>query len=145
MHSLKVLFYDRVDTWPGRLVRYLGGSRYTHVALQVDQAVAHVGWGDPPKWTTRRSYDKCEGLPALELSLPDVEVNLANLYDYLSEACPRPVTIRSVMLEYYLLRRVPLCCTSTCVALLNFMNKPLPPDIAKPDTLVEYLKWHCYS
>ena len=139
MYPLSVLFYNRVTHWPGRLVRLLGGCEYTHVAIQVGEAVAHVGWGSPPKWTTRQSYDRLEGTPALELSLGTTDVNLTDLFDYLPEACPRPVTIRSVMWEYYVLRRTPLCCTSTCVALLNFMNKQTPTDIVKPDTLVEYL------
>ena len=148
MYSLTMLFYDRVDHWPGRLVRWLSGSQYTHCALQVGTSVAHVGWGDPPQWTTRRSYDKVEGPPALELSLGTIDLdqeNLTNLFHYLHEACPQPVTIRSVMWEHYVLRRVPLCCTSTCVALLNFMNKQIPTDMAKPDTLAEYLKWRLYS
>lgn len=140
MHTLKVLFWDQSHTKPGRLVRWLGKQQYTHVAVQVGPAVAHIGRGMAPRWARRESIDRLEGRPCLELSLGEVEVNLTDLYDVLYEACPHPVTIRSVLWDVYVRRRTPVGCVSVAASLLRSCGFNISPTIYKPDTLLECLR-----
>lgn len=139
MHSLSVLFYDQSHTKPGRLIRWLGKQQYTHVAVQIGPAVAHTPLNKAPRWCRRDSIDKLEGRPCLELSLGDVDVNLTEVYDVLHEACPHPVTIRSVLLAHFTPWRTPVGCVTIAVDLLRYCGFNISRSIYKPDTLLECL------
>ena len=143
MYPLSVLFYNRQESLSDKLIRRLGGVHYTHVAIQVGEAVAHIATGEYAKWTTRKVYDKVLGFPATELCLGYHQGNLTDLHAQLPLACPGRATIVRTLWHHFVVGGMHPGCTQLSCALLRFMNYDVP-DIPNPDTLKEYLCAHYY-
>ena len=139
MYSLRLLAWNDTNSRPAKLVRLLGRQYYTHVALQVGSAVAHVGIGKPAKWTSRSAIERTMGTPSLDLSLGVAEVNVTELNGMLAEACPRTPTILSGIWNWLTFREVPGSCVKMTRHLLAQMGTNVPDHITKPDALVRYL------
>ena len=121
----------------GILIQLLGRTKYTHCAIELDDAYLAAFYGDHARLVPKDMFQNKFGRADLEIELEDKECDTFSLHEYLSTK-PKG-NKKDVILWFFGLKKNPVTCTSVTCELLRRCGVDVP-IYTNPKHLLRWVK-----